>query len=296
MIAPQDTATDRASASVGAPLRIGDQFVWSREVPAEWEARLRDVSPRSDEVSWLHLVWEPGELWVPGQRWVLYEMIHPRWADPGLVATLRGPNPRLAGHYCTADSRLPNQFRCLCRRKLEAWKGSNNPGITLMQWRLFRETGYVASAVPFLVLQGPKGAHRLRYSEFEQELLALAGKPTEPPTFGTLPYAPFDERTIALITQHNRLLQMQVSLAEFRRRMTTHYAAERAEMERELRRQMVHHLDAEMTEPGDLFVKAADRGEMDGQRRTNIDYVRYAEQAIPQFIETGVLPHHTQVQ
>lgn len=279
-----DPATDRAperAVGVSGP-RITDQFVWSREVPPEWEQRLREVSPVSDEISWLHLAWEPGERWVPGQRWVLYEMLHHKWADPERVAALRGPNPRLAGHYCS--TKVPGQFQCLCRRKLEAWRGSNNPGITLTEWRLFRATGgYVGN--PFLVLQGPKGAHRLRYSQFESELLALHGKPSDPPVFGSLEYAPFDERTVRLITQHNRLAQMQSGIQSL--------AAERDAAEREFRRQLVEHLDTELTDAQDLFIKAMDRGEMDGMRRTDINYERYAKEAIPQYIETGRIAHHS---
>lgn len=288
MILEQTPTTDRARTAVGASVlpRIEGQFVWHRDVPPEWEARLRAVSPKSDELSWLHLVWEPGERWVPGQRWQLYEMIHWRWADPHLVAALRGPNPRLAGHYCS--DKVPGQFQCLCRRKTESWRGSNNPGITLTQWRLFRATGgYVGN--PFMTLQGPKGAHRVSYSQYEAELLALAGKPDAPPVFGSLPYAPFDERTVGLIVQHNRLTQMQVGLAEFRQRMTTHYAAEQAAAEQEFRRQLVAHLDAELEEPKELFTRALRIGEMDGCKRSDVDYVRVAEQAIPHFIETGVM-------
>jgi hypothetical protein len=273
--------------------RVEDVFIHDREAPEDWTRDLRSWSPQSDEHGFLSLVWEPGDPWIPAQRWALYEMLHPRNVDIDILEELEGPHPRSEGHMCTASARVPKQYQCLCRRKLETWRGGPCIMITLTQWNLFRRTGYYG--VPFWVIQGSQGGHQFQFGEHEQKLLRLRGLPSEAPRPGMLEYAPYDSRVAKKVQRHNKLVLMGKTLGEFKKMMGKDYDAYRETLARELRTEVVEHLETQMQEAAELFIRAADKGEMDDQRRTTIDYDRLSEQATAHFIETGQVLHHTQV-
>jgi hypothetical protein len=275
--------------AASAPATTG--FVRHREPPADWVARLAEVSPKSDEQGWLKLVWEAGEEWIPGQRWTLYEMVHEQFVDPVVLAELRGPHPRSEGHMCSTN--VPKQFQCLCRHKFEGWRGGPCQIITLKQWELWRETGYFGQC--FWVIQGEKGGHKRVFPEEEVEMLKLADLPLEPPGVGELPYAPFDERVVAHIHRNNRLVQLGISIGEYRRKMTgAEYQLERERVARSLRAEYVKWFEEQLGEASELFVSAARKGQMDDAPRTEIDYDRAYQEGLQQYIETGILPDDSQ--
>lgn len=278
-------ALNMPAAQSVAPATTG--FVYDREPPAHWVARLAEVSPQSDEHSWLKLAWEPGEPWIHGQRWTLYEMVHPKWVDAEVLAELRGPHPRSEGHMCSTH--VPKQFQCLCRHKLEAWRGGPCSIVTLRQYQLFKETGYFGQC--FWVIQGEKGGHKRVFGEEESEMLRIAELPDEPPGVGDLPYAPFDERVVAHIIRHNRLQQLGVSLEEYRRAQSGDgYKRQRENLARSLRAEWVKWLAEQLEESADLFKSAARKGQMDDQPKTEVDWDRADAEGMQQYIETGILP------
>lgn len=281
----------RASeASPETPFAYTD-FEYERSLPEEWFRELRSLSPKSDDVGWLYLHWESGEPWVPGQRLVLYEMIHEKFVDFDILEELEGPHPRSEGHMCSIN--VPKQFQCLCRRKTEGWRGGPCSCITLTQWKLWRSTGY--HATPFWIIQGRNGGHKWHFNEHEELMCKQADLPSSPPRLGALPYAPFDKRVVKQIVRHNRLTALGLSIAEFKRKMGPGYAAYKADVGREMRRQYLEYLTEQLREESDLFISAARKGQMDDGPKTTIDYVKLEEAASAHYVETGRVLHHTEL-
>lgn len=276
--------------SLRAPASSG--FAHSREVPAEWDEAIRAVSPITEEVGWLKLWWEPGDPWVPGQRFMLYEMIHEKWIDDDVWVELRGPHPRSEGHMCS--EKVPHQFQCLCKRKFEDWRGGPCDLITLTQWQLYREVpGYFAR--PFWVLQGTTGGHKAEFSEQEKALCRYAELPEDPPRIGDLPFAPFDQRVLKQIMRHNRLLALGVTLEQYRGMMGSGYEKYREDLARQLRAEHVGFLTTQLADVNDAFIHAANKGEMDNEQRTSIEWEKVEEASTAAFIETGHLLDPSQV-
>src|SRR3990167_4026661 len=80
-------------------VKVGLEY--DRPVPEAWERAVWAVAPPSNFLSWLRLVWEPGDVWEPVERWMIYQMRAPRFVRPEMLKELRGPSPRSTGHYCT---------------------------------------------------------------------------------------------------------------------------------------------------------------------------------------------------
>jgi hypothetical protein len=278
-------------------------FIHDQRAPDEWVVRLRDVSPRDDEVDWLAFAWEAGDPWVPLQRWGLYGMVHIKHILGDLdddeldsrIEELRGPHPRSEGHLCS--HKVPGQFQCLCQRKMEAWRGGPCNLITLTQWKLFREYDGQYLPVPFWVIEGERGGHKWLFNEEERTLLRMSDLPDEPPTPGSLPYAPFDNRVIEQIMRHNKLLQFGCTIAELKKKMGSDaYARHKADNAREMRKKYLAYLEDQLVEENDLFITAARKGEMNNQRTTDVDYVKLGELADAHYVETGEILHPSQIQ
>lgn len=161
-------------------------FTWSREVPQSWHLRLRHMRPLTDSTEGLVMTWEPGDVWEPVQRWLIYGVLPRRVIPVDVLQQLSGPHPRSSGHGC-----FPGY--CMCARPRYRWVGGPAPLITRTQWLLFQETG--GWARPLWVLQGTRGGHKRRFTEWESRLSQLAGGPAQPPAPGVLSYAEPDERT-----------------------------------------------------------------------------------------------------
>lgn len=286
------------STSPGLSLhREGDGvFYRSREPHPDWVRALAELSPPSREHGFLGIVWEAGDPWIPGQRWVLYEFVRidlevpyrGKWVlalDDETLEDLHGPNPRSVGHMC-ADN-VPDQFQCLCRRKLNAWKGGPTARITLRQYQVFKETGMFAN--PFWIIQGGNGGHLAGYDAMQRKLLTQQGLPADPPSVGQLPYAEFDGRVLRQIRRYNRLQAAGNNIEQYRKQMGEGYGAHRASIEKEMRRQWVAYLADQTREEASDFIDAERKGEMDHVRKTDIDWARVDELAEHDFIETGAV-------
>ena len=177
---------------------IRQVFVEDWPTPVEWQAKLEQVVPRKGELSYLQLVWEPGDRWDPAQRWMLYQM-WPLSDDHMLKSMLDGPNPRNFGYYDRVKKRYVRK--------------RNAPLISLRQWLLYRQTGRLA--VPYWVIQGNAGGHRWEFTETEKKIIAHRTGVTQvsPPVIGSLPYAPFDNRVLDKLANLDRIRQDEFAVS-----------------------------------------------------------------------------------
>lgn len=158
--------------------------MFSYEAPQDvsrWQAELNSLFRPNREVSHLHLVWEPGLEWDQLGRWVLYQMLPPGRIPLLVLPYLEGPDPRSFTKYDPVSKQVVRK------------RGA--PLISRQQWLLYRETGYYG--MPFWVVQGDKGGHKIKFTKPEKMVARLKGHPTgNPPGMGELPYAPMDNRVI----------------------------------------------------------------------------------------------------
>lgn len=181
-------------------------FHHTRPVPPEWQADLESVVPRSDRVTWLKLVWQPGMVYEPVQRWELYEMTPIVETKDGpnvplhVLEALKGPSPRVDGEW-VADPKIPEHLGG------KRWLSSSL--VSLVQWQLFRETGCYGQR--FWILQGFRGGHKWKLSDAERNYLASfgvtgreGGQP-DTPRPGDRPYAEWNEVAKQQILRLDRL-------------------------------------------------------------------------------------------
>ena len=171
-------------------------FERDRPVPPEWQADLESVVPRSDTVPWLKIVFQAGWEYEPIQRFEIYEMTRQLdWVPEGTVDALRGPNPRTMGMWLE-DTSITGHRRWI-----------SDSIVSLMQWNLYRETGCYGQR--WWILQGAHGGHKWRLSPVERAYLAatrgLSADEADTPAPGSLPYAPWDERSKLAIIRADRL-------------------------------------------------------------------------------------------
>ncbi len=221
-----------------------------REAQPEWVARLREISPISEVVSWLAIRWH-----ADFSRWILYEMVPNRFIDPAFRSELEGEHP----------DRLPDWARI----------------VSVYQWEMFRK--YKVHARPCWVIQGTKGGHKVAFDPADQELCRAQGLPPEPPKPGELPYAPFDERVA------QQIIRAKNDLAEFKRKHGTTPAWKRtyAENLRAARAQYVSFINDQFEEPTEYFVEALRKGELENAPRTTKDFVKENEAADENYIQSG---------
>lgn len=176
-------------------------FHYTRSVPPEWQADLESVVPKSDRVTWLKIVWQPGMVYEPVQRWELYEMTPMSDAVPLYIhEALNGPNPRVEGEW-VPDPKIPGHLGG------KRWLSSSL--VSLVQWELFRETGCYGQR--FWILQGFRGGHKWKLSDAERNYLASfgvsgrEGKPPDTPQPGDRPYAEWNELAKVQIMRLDKL-------------------------------------------------------------------------------------------
>lgn len=289
---PRSTAPAEQHAP---PVAVSGEFIRERTPPAEWVEELRRISPRNEAHGWLELVWERGDEWMPGQRWVLYELVTPEWANPEVLKELLGPHPRSEGHICTSIpisswviSPPADYLPCLCRHKTESWRGGPAAHITLTQWELFKRTGCVGR--PFWVIQGEQGGHKCFYTKEEERILGDAGRPIEPPGVGELEYAPFDGRVIERIMRFNRLQQVAGDLRRYRKTMGAEYEKYKADLERDMRLEVLKLLDADFAPEEEAFRRAAADDEItDHIKRDDFDIERVEDEILAEYVEHGTV-------
>lgn len=227
------------------------------EIRAEWERRLREVSPTSDAVSWLAMRFHPDF-----DRLVLYECVPIRFiSDNELIADLGGADP-------------------------ESEEGKDVL-VSAYQQEMFRK--HRVHARPCWVIQGCNGGHQVDYDDATKELMRASGLPTEAPKPGTLPYAPFDERVVRQILRMSKLMKAKNDLSEFKRKYGTtegHKREYRNGLEA-ARKEYVAYLNEQFAEPAEDFIAAANAGEMDTHKRVDTDFQKEDELIDEKYIRTG---------
>ena len=219
--------------------RVGMEY---DRTPSEADERLVwAVAPPSEKLSWLKLVWEPGDAWQPIHRWIIWQMRpvgkHPRM----LHDVLHGPHPRSSGHYCAVGW-------CGCTMKANHWVGGPASGLVdRMTYELFQRTGCYGQR--WWVVQGTNGGHRFQLDRVEAKLWKLHTGASDTPKAGDLPYAPIDRRVLRHLLDYDRLPLWKQAIA-FGERNAGHLSAEcQAEVEK-ARLALVQHMDNQ----ADLFL------------------------------------------
>jgi len=160
----------------------------------------------------------------PTQRWVIDQMIP---ADQCWVTDYR------------EGRRIP--LPVMGQYLVELERHRNTP---LPQWvqrikDTMERTGCLA--VPFWILQGDRGGHKLRYETADRILAQGLTGEGDPPPPGALPYVAFDERVVTGLVRADRFRgYFQSVLAEKDYR--------EAEAEREVRRRIQERIDASLGE------------------------------------------------
>lgn len=239
--------------------QAAEAVVWRkhRDVPPEWEQRLREVSPVSDQHSWLAFRW-----FDEAQRWMLYECVPIRFIeDNTLIEDLAGPDPN-----------TPEGADVL---------------VSVYQQQMFRQ--HRVHARPCWVIQGTKGGHHASYTKAVQEDHRALGLPTEPPKPGALAYADFDERVVRHIVEMNKLVRFKNDFGEFKRRFGTIEGQKReaANALKEARERYVRWINSQFEDGDDLLVSAYRKGELEDAPKTEKDYVKENEDADEKYIRTG---------
>lgn len=240
-----------------APKPAEDVVVYhDRPVPPEWEQRLREISPISDVVSWLALKWHPAI-----ERWFVYEMVPDQFISPDWRSELEGEHPH----------------------KLEEWARI----VTPYQWEMYRK--HRVHARPCWIIQGNHGGHKVQFDAADQELCRAEGLPTEPPAFGSLPYAPFDERVVQQLVRRNKLVQAKNDLSEFRKRHgdTEGFKRTYRDALQKAREQYVGYINTQFADGDEFFKKAYGAGELEHAPRTQDDFVEKEEKQDEKYITTG---------
>lgn len=159
---------------------------WMKEPPADWERRLREISPVTDTLAHLRFRWrEPQAHWlIPDQgQWEIYSC-----------------TPR---QMVTADRAA--QFRTHWADLPKGKQAGRKAFVTTYQFHMWHQHG--VDAQRFWVLQGPWGGTPAEYTERERRILDAEGMVSEPIPFGTLAACPFDEQSVAGILSRDRLLK-----------------------------------------------------------------------------------------
>lgn len=240
-----------------------------KEAPAEFVQRLREVDPVRDAVSYLLPVWrefydDARSTWEG--RWVLYEMVPAYDTALGptvplqILAELKGADPDVIPETC--------------------------PLISHLQWLLYQK--YQRWARPALVVQGTKGGTLACYDPPTVKLCEYLQRPTTPPSPGSLPFAPLDERVISQLIRMNKLVAAQNDLDEFRK-VNSGEGAKRTYHQRlrNAREAYIRFLDDQFEDAAQDFGDAFMKGELDDAPLTEKDYEKIDEETSRNFIETG---------
>lgn len=198
-------------------------------VPHEWTVRLRKMSPISTKTSWLDFRWADGVPGSPIERWMLYE------CSPLMNDEIRS---YLGG---TPWWEMPDGQQAGRRELVSAY-----------QWEMYRK--HRVWARPFWCLQGNAGGTPCVYGELERKLLRLAGKSPDPPIYGSLPYAPFDDRAEHAIRRREELWTLGRKIDGLTAQgVAEHLKVESEEAERQFRVQFLKWIDETFAAQADFL-------------------------------------------
>ena len=231
-----------------------------RDVPPEWERRLREISPISDRHSWLAFRW-----FEEAQRWVLYECVPIRFvADNTLIDDL--------AQAPASDTEEGDEQGVMVSR---------------FQQEMFRQ--HRVHARPCWIIQGKNGGHHAEYTRAMQEDHRRLGLPLEPPKPGALPYADFDERVVKQLVEMSKLVRFKNDFGEFKRRYGTIEGQKRESREalRAARERYVKWINSQFEDGDDHFKAAYRTGELEHAPQTDSDFVQENEIIDNEYIERG---------
>lgn len=214
-----------------------------RPFPADWMQRLREISPVTEQHSWLLPYW-----YRAGERWVLYDVmpraqlpdddtpIAPGMTGKELLERLEGPAPR----------------------DREGWDWC--PYVSDVQHEMYRV--HRVYARPFWVLQGHTGGHQVAFTPYQQNVCLAKRIDPKAPAIGSMPACPFDERVVTQLQRLNRIHQMDGSLERMRKSGTAEGADQAtAEHEREIREAELAFLETQLTPLVDAALSVAKRSD-----------------------------------
>lgn len=242
-------------------------FLWDRPVPEGWAADVRRLAPRTDRASHLVLFWESGSPQEPVQRWTLYEATPVALVQPWRLGMFLADPPCRCSYESRTLARCP---RC---------HGMQSPGRSRIL-KYLHETECLA--LPYWVIQGSDGGHRVRYGQAEEKWAALMRRPSAPPTPGSLPYAPFDQRVVRKVRQFDRALRAFRSLADA-------VAHEQVAAERDFRRALADYMDLSVSQAFDDLSQQRKANLIDELPRNHTADRRTVDTAAARetFIDTG---------
>ena len=229
----------------------------TRDVPFEWEMRLREISPRSDSHSWLAFRW-----FDEAQRWMIYECVPIRFvSDPTLIEDLGGADPETEAGKDVLVSRY--------------------------QQEMFK--AHRVHARPCWVIQGTRGGHHAAYDKATQEDHRAMGLPPEPPKPGDMAYADFDERVVKQLVHMSKLVRFKNDFGEFKKRFgdVEGQKREAGNALRAAREKYVKWINSQFEDGDEEFLSASRAGAFENAPRSNDDFVEKNEKADQKYIERG---------
>ncbi len=204
---------------------------------AQWQKRLREASPHADNMSYLHLVWEPGWTWEPVGRIMLFDCFPPLATDPVWFEEYAKGDPSKTLTHDPITGALTQQSL-----------------VTGTQFRVFQETG--RHSRPFFVVQGSNGGHKVYFSDAEKKLMRSRGYPDTLPAPGELPYAEFDNRTIDHIHRYDKLRRANGNA----KRMAELSMGQETELLRQNRKELLAWLEEQIADSAAEMVHMLNQG------------------------------------
>lgn len=169
--------------------------------PAEWERRLREISPITSNLSHLRFrKFEPRDDWLFPERpiWALYACTPRHMVEP---MTAEGYDKHWSEFSLHPESEFPESEQVAQRRMVSDY-----------QHFMWHTQGVMPRL--FWLLQGTWGGTPAKYTKRETAYLRGSGALTEPFPIGWFPGCPFDERAVKAILTRDRLMQHGNNLDE----------------------------------------------------------------------------------
>lgn len=262
----------RIATKAGTPQDVVRALI-ELPIPKEWEQAVAEMSPKSDQHSYLRLFWREPLFAPERRRLVLHEVLPDALIHPERRMFLQD-----APYW-----ELPEDQR-----------HGRATIVSAFQWEMYRRERIMVT--PFWCLQGSDGGTPMHYHEMERRWLRLKKQPDTPPALGALPYAPWDNRVREAVQRRDRLRKMGGRLEELKRRGSSEFLkAEQEMMEREYRKDFFKWFSDTMQEQADVWNWYTSHTEVTHRipQQSRAEWLASME-AEEQFIETGRVPDAVQ--
>jgi hypothetical protein len=162
--------------------------------------------------------------------------------------------------------------------------------VSAYQWEMYRK--HQAWARPFWCLQGSDGGTPCAYSELERRLLRLTERPSDPPAYGSLPFAPWDSRVERAIHEREKLWKLGQAINRMTQQgVAAHLKAETEEAERQFRVAFLKWLDDRLAAQADFLEWYSHKTESDRDLTYASDaQIRAADEHEETFVTRGYVP------